>query len=94
MINQCLHIFVSGLVQGVYFRANSLKTAKSLGVTGWIKNLDDGRVELMVEGEKNFVNQMLKWCKHGPPGAKIDNVSVDYELFQNKFTSNMLLRLD
>ncbi len=86
MINQCLHIFVSGLVQGVYFRANSLKKAKTLGVTGWIKNLDDGRVELMVEGEKNFVDQMLKWCKHGPPGAKIDNVSVDYELFQNKFT--------
>ena len=90
MTNQCLHIFVSGLVQGVFFRANSLKTAKSLGVTGWVKNLDDGRVELMIEGETKLVDQMLKWCNQGPPGAKVDNVSVNYELFQNKFTEFLI----
>ena len=86
MTNRCLHIFVSGLVQGVYFRANSLKKAKSLGVTGWIKNLGDGRVELMVEGKETLVNQMLEWCKQGPPRAKVNNISVDDILFQNKFT--------
>lgn len=86
MTKQCLHIIVSGLVQGVYFRASTQNKANSLGVTGWVKNLVDGSVEIMVEGEKNLVNQMLEWCKKGTIGSEVENINYENIPFQNKFT--------
>ena len=77
MSNKCVNIIVSGIVQGVFFRAAALRKAKHIGVTGWVKNLPDGRVELMVEGEEILVNQMIVWCKKGPMGAKVENVDIE-----------------
>lgn len=72
-----VHVYVSGLVQGVFFRANAVRKARSLGVTGWVKNLPDGRVELIVEGEDDAVDQMVSWCRVGPPGAEVTNIDVE-----------------
>lgn len=70
------HIFVSGKVQGIFFRDNTRKKALDLGVTGWIRNLADGRVEAVFEGEKDKVEKMVSWVREGPAFAKINNVSV------------------
>jgi acylphosphatase len=73
------HILVSGLVQGVFFRANAKRVADRLGLSGWIRNLADGRVEALVEGEEGAVEQFISWCRRGPPSARVEDVSVTYE---------------
>jgi acylphosphatase len=73
------HVFVSGKVQGVYYRANTRDTAREKGVDGWVKNLDDGRVEAVFEGEEAAVEEMVEWCHTGSPRAAVDDVEVEYE---------------
>lgn len=73
------HVFVSGKVQGVYYRANTRDTARERGVDGWVKNLDDGRVEAVFEGPKEAVDEMVEWCHTGSPAARVEGVDVDYE---------------
>ncbi|MGB9987814.1 acylphosphatase [Salarchaeum japonicum] len=77
------HVFVSGTVQGVYYRANTREEAKSLGVTGWVKNLADGRVEAVFEGDEDDVEAMIEWCHTGSPAADVTDVSVEYETPEN-----------
>ncbi len=72
------HVFVTGRVQGVYFRATTRETAREKGVDGWVKNLDDGRVEAVFEGEKQAVEAMIEWCHTGSPRARVDDVDVEY----------------
>jgi len=72
------HVYVSGGVQGVFFRYNTQKQAKSLGVTGWVRNLPDGRVEAFFEGDKEAVDAIIKWCWEGPPMARVDDVQVEW----------------
>ncbi|MBC7189494.1 acylphosphatase [Candidatus Aerophobetes bacterium] len=79
------HILVEGKVQGVFFRATAKQVANSLGVKGWVKNRWDGKVELLVEGEEDAINRMIKWCHKGPPGAFVTNVEVEYEPFKGEF---------
>ena len=79
------HIFVQGLVQGVFFRANTYKKAKDLGLFGWIRNLPDGRVEAIFEGEKDKVKEIIEWLKKGPMFAKIDDISVNFEDYKAEF---------
>ena len=79
------HIFVSGKVQGVFFRHNTRQKAKDMGLTGWVKNLADGRVEAIFEGERGKVEEMLGWVKRGPILAKIDNVELLWLAYQNEF---------
>lgn len=86
MTNTRVHIYVSGRVQGVFFRANAARKADSLGVTGWVKNLSDGRVELLVEGETDTVNRMILWCRRGPPGADVESVDVETLPFKGEFS--------
>ncbi|MFZ2330225.1 MAG: acylphosphatase [Atribacterota bacterium] len=74
----CAHILVSGRVQGVAFRYYARNMAYQLGVGGWIKNLANGQVELVVDGSKNSVNEMIEWCKQGPRMAQVENVEVDW----------------
>jgi acylphosphatase len=69
-------LLVSGRVQGVYFRGSTAKEAERLGLTGWVKNLADGRVEAVVEGPKEAVEELVAWCWKGPPSAKVDDVAV------------------
>ena len=72
------HVFVSGRVQGVYYRATTRDTARERGVAGWVKNLDDGRVEAVFEGTAEDVESMIEWCHTGSPNARVDDVSVEY----------------
>lgn len=73
------HVFVSGHVQGVFYRASTRDTARDRGVTGWVKNLDDGRVEIVFEGDEEDVETMIEWCQTGSQRARVDNVDVTYE---------------
>jgi acylphosphatase len=72
------HVFVSGRVQGVYYRANTRDTAHEHGVDGWVRNLDDGRVEAVFEGPREAVESMVEWCHEGSPRASVSNVSAEY----------------
>ena len=78
-------VFVAGRVQGVAFRHSARIKAKKLGITGWIKNLDDGRVEAVLEGEKNTVEKMIQWIKRGPVLASVDEVEVVFEDYKGEF---------
>jgi len=79
------HIFVSGRVQGVFFREKARQKAQSLGVNGWIQNLADGRVEAVFEGEGEKVEKMVKWSKRGPFWAKVDEFSLEWQEYKGEF---------
>ena len=81
------HIIVSGLVQGVFFRATTRQKALSLGLSGWVKNLTDGKVEAVFEGEKEKVKEMVEWAKKGPDSAQVDGVKVDWEKYTGHFSN-------
>ncbi len=70
----CLHVFVSGRVQGVWYRESTKRQAVERGITGWAKNLTDGRVELVLCGERQRVNTLIDWLHEGPPNARVDSV--------------------
>jgi acylphosphatase len=70
---------VRGSVQGVFFRAETHNRARSLGVAGWVRNLPDGTVEAVFEGERDRVQSMVDWCGRGPAGAQVDGVDVSWE---------------
>ncbi|WP_254837556.1 acylphosphatase [Natronomonas marina] len=72
------HVFVSGTVQGVYYRANTRDTAREKGVDGWVRNLDDGRVEAVFEGDAAAVEAMVEWCHTGSQRAVVEDVEVEY----------------
>lgn len=80
----CLRAVISGKVQGVGYRYSTRDKARSLGLVGWVRNLADGRVEAMTEGERRQVNIMMEWFKQGPPAAEVDGVEID-ELSVGKF---------
>jgi len=73
------HVFVSGNVQGVYYRASTRDAARDAGVDGWVQNLRDGRVEAVFEGDEEDVEAMVEWCHGGSSAASVDDVEVDYE---------------
>ena len=73
------HVYVSGRVQGVYFRASTHETAVNAGVEGWVRNLDDGRVEAVLEGPEPAVESVVEFCREGSEAAIVDSVDVRYE---------------
>jgi acylphosphatase len=73
------HVFVSGTVQGVRYRASTRDAARDHGVAGWVRNLDDGRVEAVFEGSDESVEAMIEWCDTGSRMASVDDVDVSYE---------------
>ena len=73
------HVFVNGRVQGVYYRGTTRERATELGVDGWVKNLDDGRVEAVFEGEADAVEAMVDYCHDGSARANVTDVDVTYE---------------
>jgi len=73
------HAVISGRVQGVFFRAETAARARSLGVTGWVQNRPGGAVEAVFEGSRAAVESMVRWCEHGPAGARVDAVDVAWE---------------
>lgn len=83
---------VSGLVQGVFYRQSVLGEAQRLGLSGWVQNLPDGRVELVVEGERAQIAELLDWCRRGPTRARVDEVKVVWAAFAGEFRTFTVLR--
>jgi acylphosphatase len=79
------HVFVSGIVQGVFFRAETHDLANRLGLVGWVRNLQDGRVEVLIEGEKEAVEQAVDFCKRGPRRASVQSFDVKWEDWKGEF---------
>jgi acylphosphatase len=73
------------MVQGVFFRAYTRDVASSAGVTGWVRNLPDGRVEAVFEGEPDAVASVVDWCRRGSPGSRVEHVEVLQEEPKGEF---------
>ena len=82
MAQKRIHIFVTGRVQGVFFRQSTRVMAIKNNVNGWVRNLDDGRVEIVVEGEESNINDLVDWCKTGPANSRVD----EFELLEEEAT--------
>ena len=76
MIQKRIHIFITGRVQGVFFRQSTRVMAIKNNVTGWIRNLDDGRVEIVAEGETQNIDNLVTWCKTGPANSRVDEFEL------------------
>jgi acylphosphatase len=90
---ETVRLLISGKVQGVFFRETSRKMAEKLNIRGWIKNNPDGKVEAVVTGTGETVEEFIKWCKAGPEKAKVDKVEIEklneviftrFEVIRNK----------
>ena len=79
------HIFVSGRVQGVFFRSHTEKWASSLSLTGWVRNVEDGRVETLVEGDKAKIESLISKLNQGPPLAMVRDLDVSWDEFKGEF---------
>ncbi len=87
MANIRAHVFVEGRVQGVFFRAETQAAASRFGVTGWVRNLDDGRVEALFEGSEEAVELAVAWCSQGPPHASVTHAAISREPYSGTFPS-------
>lgn len=74
-----VHLYISGKVQGVFYRASAERVASGWGLSGWVRNLPDGRVELVGEGDRPQVEALILWCREGPPDARVTAVEVFWE---------------
>jgi acylphosphatase len=79
------HLLINGKVQGVYFRQNAVIVAARNNVKGWVRNLQDGQVEVLLEGSQSDVGQVIRWCNTGPTNAKVISVDVKYEKYVGEF---------
>ena len=79
------HLIIEGMVQGVFFRASTMQTAVRLGVKGWVRNCPDGTVEVVAEGEKKTIDELVEWCHQGPPRAQVRQVQVLWEDHKGDF---------
>ena len=86
------HLRIYGRVQGVFFRSTMRDLARELGVTGWVRNLPDGSVEAIVEGEKGSVERIVEWAHQGPPLARVDRVQVRWEDYRGEFEGFRVVR--
>ncbi len=86
------HIVVSGRVQGVFFRDHTQRWASSLGLAGWVRNLGDGRVEAVAEGEKEKIEDLIGYLKQGPPVARVEDVEVSWEEPKGEFSDFRVTR--
>ncbi len=77
-----VHVVIEGRVQGVFFRASTRDEARARGLAGWVRNRADGRVEAVFEGDKAVVENMLAWCRKGPPYAYVDQIDIDWQPYQ------------
>jgi len=87
-----VHVHVAGRVQGVWYRASAARKASELGLTGWVRNLPDGRVELVAEGNAETVDALLSWCRRGPPLARVAGLDVREMAVTGEFVEFAVLR--
>jgi len=82
-----IRLFVTGKVQGVFFRQTLKVMAKKNDVFGWVKNLEDGRVEAVLEGDEDNVSRLVEWAHGGPANARVEDVNIHNEKFTSEFSS-------
>ena len=87
-----IRLIVKGRVQGVYFRASTVQQARHLGLTGWVMNRQDGSVELVAEGRSDGIEELIAWCRQGPPGARVDEVDLQRQGFRGEFIEFRIMR--
>jgi acylphosphatase len=85
-----VHLLINGRVQGVYFRQNTKIVASNHGVNGWIRNLKDGRVHVLLEGNEAAVGKVIEWCQVGPTDALVNYVDIKYEEYTGEFQEFMI----
>mgnify|MGYP002356675458 CR=1 FL=1 len=85
MQKTAVHVFISGRVQGVGYRYSTLYKAQSLGITGWVRNTYDSKVEAFFEGDENAVEEMLRWCQSGPSMAFVSNIDLRRKTYSGEF---------
>lgn len=78
MSAEAVHLLVQGRVQGVFFRASTQKMAVELGLSGWVRNCEDGSVEVLAEGDREALDRFITWCRKGPPLAKVNELDVNW----------------
>ena len=78
-------VTIKGLVQGVAFRHHTVRRAQQLKVAGWVRNLPNGDVQGCFEGDEPNVRELVAWCQHGPPSARVDRVTVEEEPYRGEF---------
>ncbi len=82
-----IHAFISGRVQGVFYRANTEKRAVSLGLKGWVRNLPNGQVEVLAEGPEENLKQLMEWCRKGPPFSRVVEVHETWGVATGEFSN-------
>jgi acylphosphatase len=82
-----VRLIIEGLVQGVWFRDSTRREASRLGVFGWVRNRPDGKVEVLAEGPEEKVRNLVTWCHHGPPSARVNRVRETEEAWTGEFDS-------
>ncbi|MCL4500338.1 MAG: acylphosphatase [Deltaproteobacteria bacterium] len=87
-----VRVLIEGRVQGVFFRASTRDEARARGLAGWVRNLIDGRVEAVFEGDRRMVENMLAWCRKGPSYAYVDNVEIDWQPYQGDLVDFRVIR--
>jgi acylphosphatase len=85
MGTQRVHLFITGSVQGVFFRASTREVARQLGLNGFARNLPDGRVEIVAEGDEAALQRLVAWARTGPPHAQVSHVEVHHEEATGQF---------
>lgn len=78
MLECRVHVFVSGRVQGVWYRESTRHEAEALSLAGFARNLPDGRVEIVAEGPREALERLVSWCRQGPPAARVDHLEVEW----------------
>jgi acylphosphatase len=86
-----VHVVISGQVQGVWYRASTKEKAEELGLTCWVKNIAHGNVEAVFEGDESTVNEMIAWCRKGPPLAQVADVKTTRKHVSGEFTGFTVL---
>lgn len=87
-----VHLKIQGRVQGVYFRASTVTQAQRFGVTGWVRNCPDGSVEVVAEGRRAAIEELIAWCRQGPEGARVSHVQLEWEQPQSNFVGFSIRR--
>ncbi len=85
------HVYISGKVQGVFFRSYIQEQAEFVGVTGWARNLTDGRVEAVFEGSKGDIDKIIELCRCGPPLSRVDNVEIVWDDYTGEYQNFIVL---
>jgi acylphosphatase len=80
-----VHVLISGLVQGVGYRHSTYRKALDLGLHGWVRNLPNGNVEAVFQGDRARIERMLEWCRRGPAIARVDRVTTDWQPAEHEF---------